>query len=1759
MDAIFSINSEKIKKYGSITSKFILSKVVGIEKQVYVFLVFFMLCKLNIAQTTYYTRGGGGNWSNPNTWSTVGCNGAPAASVPGPIDNVIICNSNGGAAVTVNVDGNYTINNLTIGNGNNGCYLNVLGNYTLDINGDLKINSGCQNKTFRLDVGAGVVNVNGTFSQWCTSQGSSEIWVGAGILQFNPLVNQTSINQLIRFYAAGKIIFNNGFSSNQPNGRFQTYTNAEIWFKNTYTQTTNNMDFTIGQTQFPKIYFDCIGCQINNTTRVDFGDVIIYDNANVSTAGAGNLNITGNLVLNTNSTFNVSKNIPGNVSLVRSINDVILNNGSQLNIAGGVSYMQLAGNWINNGGVLNASPPTSIRFEGIGNSIGGTTITNFPHLQFGNTLNNVSYQINQNISCQNFILDQGNSSRQVTLNIYNLQVNGNIIINQPNNNVTNLLTVNNGTLNVTGNLIFQGNNNINTQIGKLSIQSGSATINGNIVWMTNTTVLSEIIEVNTGTLNLQQDVSMPYNSGVLSVIGSGVVNFNGTSIVSLDLNNTVAANSAQLNTVAGSTLTFAKGIQNSSIPLTFANSSYQVFTGNSNIIPNANIIFGNVQINNGISVTAMNDFSIQNDWLNLGGTFVHNNRRVFFVGTSIQNISKAGGEVFYNITSNCIGPIKLTNNVTILNNLTMTTGNWDVNGNILYLGSGTASSLNRTSGIIYGGEFRRYWLSGTAITSNSGNFYGLFPIGTATEYRPVEINSSVAPTTAGYIGAYHIDAYTATDGSWAANDGLGSTILRMHDQRSTITNNGVAGGTYNLSVSFTALSSIGTLSDMRLMPYLMAGVGTHVAASGTVPAPKVTRNGLSIFELPNTWAVGTINKDPVIGTPLRQPYYSRKTGNWSDVSPGNATWSTDPITLSSCDCKPTPGSLVIIKTGHIVTLDINVSATPNGPIDYLIIESGGSLIGTNNITINYDMEVQGSGNFAPTSGAWLIKRDLNMSGTGNSSSSPTATLTVGRNFYMSGNDILNLNNQLIIGSNQGGNFGLNGTINANANNIQLIANGGSKNISGTGIINGSGTFSVTNMSAVILASSNLTIQPNILIGAISITNNGTITALNNINGSAGGSTWINSANSQLNIAGLLMNINGQLNASTSPNIVNYNGNNAMWASIKAPISNTYHTLIISNNDNRRSLTNLNITGNLIIKDNAKFFDNANGITGIGGLIMSGNATYSISNALNPVPSLNGTYNITGGTIVFARAGNQSIRSLNGPIPSAYYNVDFSNSGTKTLQGPILVQQDLTISGTNTRLHTNTGGGGNNYKINLKGNWSVTASNVMDHFTEGTINGEVEFSGNNLQTINWGVDNTRQFFRFTINNTAPSAAVQILGTSPTSVANTVNFLDGHLITNNYSNPNFVIKDNATVSGANDSTHVKGAVVKEGNDSFTFPVGKGILPVNAAMYAPISISAPSSTTDRFVAEYFYQDPNIPGYNTMSKDITIDHVSTCEYWMLNRLSGTSSVSVTLSWYSPNPATQDPRSCGVTSLPDLLVARWDGTQWKDHGNGGTTGTTSNGTVKSNGVVTVFSPFTLASKLGGGVNPLPIELVYFTANPRENYVELNWKTATQINNDYFVIEKSKDASNWSQLVIVKGAGTTNTPIEYLEIDNNPFEGINYYRLKQVDFDGKFSYSQIVAVEFKKQLSVSANEPVIFPNPVGKSETLNIQFNTWHTQALVVLRDMKGKEVLSKVLVFEENNLLYAIPLDERIAPGVYLVIASSDKNILFSKKVIVK
>lgn len=115
--------------------------------------------------------------------------------------------------------------------------------------------------------------------------------------------------------------------------------------------------------------------------------------------------------------------------------------------------------------------------------------------------------------------------------------------------------------------------------------------------------------------------------------------------------------------------------------------------------------------------------------------------------------------------------------------------------------------------------------------------------------------------------------------------------------------------------------------------------------------------------------------------------------------------------------------------------------------------------------------------------------------------------------------------------------------------------------------------------------------------------------------------------------------------------------------------------------------------------------------------------------------------------------------------------------------------------------------------------------------------------------------------------------------------------------------------------------------------------------------------------------------------------------------------------------------------------------------------------------------------------SPLPIELVSFEANViEESEVELNWETVSEINNAYFSIERSIDDENWETIQEIEGANNSIELIAYSTIDTNPIKGVSYYRLKQTDYNGTFTYSDIKVVEITLDSEKNTNIHV-YPNP----------------------------------------------------------------------------
>ena len=362
---------------------------------------------------------------------------------------------------------------------------------------------------------------------------------------------------------------------------------------------------------------------------------------------------------------------------------------------------------------------------------------------------------------------------------------------------------------------------------------------------------------------------------------------------------------------------------------------------------------------------------------------------------------------------------------------------------------------------------------------------------------------------------------------------------------------------------------------------------------------------------------------------------------------------------------------------------------------------------------------------------------------------------------------------------------------------------------------------------------------------------------------------------------------------------------------------------------------------------------------------------------------------------------------------------------------------------------------------------------------------------------------------------------------------------HQISNNFTFTNGIVTQNATLlfsagssaTGANALSYVDGPVQKAGTTAFVFPTG------STTRFARIGIGAPSASTT-FTARYF--SSNFGNSTNAATPLPVfNNVSTIEYWTLNQ-SVASNATVTLYW--ENSQFSQINDC---STADLRVARFNGTAWQNNNNTvTTTGSCSlssalAGSVTTNAVVTQFGSLTFGS-LSSSVNPLPIVLKNFTASPSAAAsAALNWVTSSELNNDYFELQRSANGESFEKIAIVKGAGTTVKETQYQFNDKTPVKGINYYRLKQVDFDGMYSYSNVVSIEVDFDVHVFL--PTVFPNPTD-SENIHVRIETSDKQEPIRVRifDQLGKVVFNSTIE-KTDGQPFEIKLTNKLAAGLYI------------------
>lgn len=1108
---------------------------------------------------------------------------------------------------------------------------------------------------------------------------------------------------------------------------------------------------------------------------------------------------------------------------------------------------------------------------------------------------------------------------------------------------------------------------------------------------------------------------------------------------------------------------------------------------------NANItILGDILIQSTLDANS-NTITVKGDWENLG-TFTYGTSTVVFNGTTDQTISapyNPAGETFYKITVNkSSGDLIMNDDVTARNTLTMTSGIIENETKELTLGISTGSVGTLTYTSGIITGKFKRWINSTGTGI-------LFPIGTENDYRPALITFS--DLSNGTAIAEFIETAPENNGL-SLVDGL--TVYNSFSEGywSLISGDGLSSTNYNLELTGNGMSSFNILGTTRLLKRSNAispwiANGTHVSATGST-AKRSSLSGVN-----GEYAFGDLT-------------------NCTPPSPTSA------ITGSNSVCTN--------QTGEIYSVTNNVGNT------YVWSITGGSIAsgqGTNSITVNWGntgrignlrvVENNGCTNASPVNLLVEIHALPVSVITGYLSVAANST-SVGYSVVPRAGYTYNWTvSSSTIASGQGTNaitidFGgvNNETLTCTASNacgsatpvdlevvvyrvINSVATGNWNNPTTWDcncIPQASNSVRIDSSHTVTLVAN--TSVKNFIIKSFGIFDNSsnvlTISADYINNGIHNGTQRIDLIGDESIIDG-----SGVINNSGELRIDNYSKYIFATANLNKTVGalRIMSGLIITNNGT------LTLAGNLI------------GNSGTSKWINSINSTLNAGDAVMTTGVLNAT--ALGNTVNYNSSTAQTIKNAFG---NSYYNLKTSGGLVKSLNGNLTVLGNLEITGTSSLDVTAI-----DYNLDVQGNWINTSAHA-DPFQQR--NAIVTFSGTEaIQTITNA--NGENFYKLTLNKSEGNLSLS----SPIFVSNLLTLTEGIIITT--ATNVLTINDNATSTSGNSISYVDGPMQKIGDDAFVFPLG------NSTYWARLEIGAPSNPTDAFTAQYFAT--GFSDVNTMATTPSpvLNNVSLGEYWTCDRTTGSSNVKVKLYWEDAN------RSGIANYTSDLVVAHWNGSAWENAGQ--TAITASNpGNLTSN-TLSSFSPFAFGSLAGS--SPLPIELVEFTAKLNSNKkTDIEWTTATEINSDYFNIERSADGIVFENIQTLAAAGNSTYIINYATIDQNPLKGVSYYRLKQIDFDGNFTYSQIASINNDD----SSMEVNLFPNP-SFDGAFNLDITgSENEEILVVLYNANGQMVYSKAIITTSNQTRVAIETSGELPSGIYWVTGTS-KNELFRKKLIVQ
>jgi SdrD B-like domain/Secretion system C-terminal sorting domain len=247
------------------------------------------------------------------------------------------------------------------------------------------------------------------------------------------------------------------------------------------------------------------------------------------------------------------------------------------------------------------------------------------------------------------------------------------------------------------------------------------------------------------------------------------------------------------------------------------------------------------------------------------------------------------------------------------------------------------------------------------------------------------------------------------------------------------------------------------------------------------------------------------------------------------------------------------------------------------------------------------------------------------------------------------------------------------------------------------------------------------------------------------------------------------------------------------------------------------------------------------------------------------------------------------------------------------------------------------------------------------------------------------------------------------------------------------------------------------------------------------------------------------------------------------------------------PVPATGATFTIGFTDLPTNFIAYTiksaPGTTTANNSNANQNGRTDAFTLVP-GQVDITIDAGILTDTGG---PLPVTVTSLTGIYTNGIAKLNWATLSEQNFSHFEVEYSTDGASFNKLGNVNGAGNSNSRINYGFNHLQPIAGVNYYRLKLVDKDGKFTYTNTVALNVTiKGLTITA----VYPNPF--TDRVNVSITAAGTdKATVKLFDNAGKLVYSNETTVQRGNNTITINNLAKLAAGTYLIQVNAGDAVL--------